>query len=86
MPNAIFPILYFQGAKAIRSMSNCVRMLIAGIILGISYSDLNLLSCVKKTKEMLPAVRQSLFLAWLEGSTKGMIFLICTLLCIMIWL
>lgn len=57
MLNAIFfPVLYLQGAEDISSIYNPVRMLITGIILAVNCSDLNLLSCVKKTEKMLPAV------------------------------
>lgn len=38
------------------SICNHVRMQIAEILLGVNCSDLNLLSHVKKAKQMLPAV------------------------------
>lgn len=57
MLNAIFfAILYLQGAEDVSSICNHVRMQIAEILLGVNCSDLNLLSHVKKAKQMLPAV------------------------------
>lgn len=57
MLNVIFfPILYLQGTEDISSVHNRVRVWIAGIILGVNCSDLNLLSHVKKTKKILPTV------------------------------